>query len=138
MPNLDPWLNQNNNYEDMTTKTINIFENHLLSIKTERQNMIHPNSYPTYNERHQKIIEMLDWTLEKYKAAVTNTKKMNQQNEQVIINNIIEELDKKRDIAINKKKKTLLKDEVLEYGEEEDTIDYILFRVRELTGNKLY
>ena len=48
---------------------------------------------------------MLDWTLEKYKAAVTNTKKMNQQNEQVIINNIIEELDKKRDIAINKKKK---------------------------------
>ncbi len=77
-------------------------------------------------------------TLEKYKAAVTNTKKMNQQNEQVIINNIILELDKKRDIAINKKKKTLLKDEVLEYGEEEDTIDYILFRVRELTGNKLY
>ncbi|MGZ5486164.1 MAG: hypothetical protein ACXWFB_09690 [Nitrososphaeraceae archaeon] len=138
MPNLDPWLNQNNNYEDMTTKTINIFENHLLSIKTERQNMIHPNIHPTYNERHQKIIEMLDWTFEKYKAAVTNTKKMNQQNEQVIINNIIEELDKKRDIAINKKKKTLLKDEVLEYGEEEDTIDYILFRVRELTGNKLY
>jgi hypothetical protein len=77
-------------------------------------------------------------TLEKYKAAVTNTKKMNQQNEQVIINNIILELDKKRDIAINKKKKTLLKNEVLEYGEEEDTIDYILFRVRELTGNKLY
>ena len=63
---------------------------------------------------------------------------MNQQNEQVIINNIIEELDKKRNITINKKKKTLLKDEVLEYGEEEDTIDYILFRVRELTGNKLY
>ncbi|MGZ5491424.1 MAG: hypothetical protein ACXWE6_11860, partial [Nitrososphaeraceae archaeon] len=105
---------------------------------TERQNMIHPNIHPTYNERHQKIIEMLDWTLEKYKAAVTNTKKMNQQNEQVIIDNIIEELDKKREIAINKKKKTLLKDEVLEYGEEEDTIDYILFRVRELTGNKLY
>ena len=130
IPNLDPWVNQN---EDMTTKTINIFENHLLSIKTERQNMIHPNSYPTYNERHQKIIEILDWTLEKYKAAVTNTKKMNQQNEQVIIDNIIiEELDKKREIAINKKKKALLKDEVLEYGEEEDTMDYILFIIREL------
>ena len=96
MPNLDRWLNQNNkDYEDMTTNTINIFEHHFLSIKTKRQNMIHPNSHPTYNERHQKIIEMLDWTLEKYKAAVTNTKKMNQQNEQVIINNIIEELDKK-------------------------------------------
>ena len=46
----------------MTTKTINKFENHLLSIKTERQNMIHPNSHPTYNERQQKIIELIDWT----------------------------------------------------------------------------
>ena len=137
MPNLDPWVNQYNNYEDTGTKTISKFENHLLSIKTERQKMIHPNSHPTYNERHQKIIEMLDWTLEKYKAAA-NTQNMNQQNEQIIIDNIIKELDKKREIAINKKKKTLLKDEVLEYGEEEDTIDYVLFRIRELTGNKLY
>jgi hypothetical protein len=53
MPNLHPWVNQNNNYENMTTNTINKFENHLLSIKTERQNMIHPNSHPTYNERQQ-------------------------------------------------------------------------------------
>jgi hypothetical protein len=58
-------------------------------------------------------------------------------NEQVIIDDIIQELDKKREVVINKKQKTLLKDEVLEYGEEEDTIDYVLFRIRELTG-KLY
>ena len=109
------------------------FENHLLSIKTERQKMIHPNSHPTYNERHQKIIEMIDLTMDKYKTAV-NTQKM---NEQVIIDNIIKELDRKREVVINKKQKTLLKDEVLEYGEEEDTIDYVLFRIRELTG-KLY
>ena len=109
------------------------FENHLLSIKTERQKMIHPNSHPTYNERHQKIIEMIDLTMDKYKTAV-NTQKM---NEQVIIDNIIEELDRKREVVINKKQKTLLKDEVLEYGEEEDTIDYVLFRIREGTG-KLY
>ena len=57
MPNLDPWINQNINYEGMTTNTISKFENQMLSIKTERQNMIHPNSHPTYNERHQKIIE---------------------------------------------------------------------------------
>ena len=89
MPNLDPWVNQK---EDMTTKTIiNKFENHLLSIKIERQKMIHPNSHPTYNERQQKIIEMIDWTLEKYTIAA-NMEKM---NEQVIIDNIIEELDKK-------------------------------------------
>ena len=61
MPNLDPWVNQNNNnYEDMATNTINKFENHLLFIKMERQEMIHPSSHPTYNERQQNIIEMID------------------------------------------------------------------------------
>ena len=64
---------------------------------------------------------MIDWTMDKYKEAV-NTQKMNQQ----VIKNIIEELDKKREVVINKKQKAILKDEVLEYGEEEDTIDYIL------------
>ena len=136
MPNLDPSVNQNNDYDDTTTKTINKFENHLLSIRAERQEMIHPNSHPTYNERQQKIIEIIDWTLEKYNAAV-NTQNMNEQNEQVIIDNIIEELDKRRDIAIHKKKQALLKDEMLKYGEEEDTIDYIIFIIREGIG-KLY
>ncbi|MGZ5501282.1 MAG: hypothetical protein ACXWEW_09065 [Nitrososphaeraceae archaeon] len=79
---------------------------------------------------------MIDWTLEKYKA-VANTKKM-KQNEEVIIDNIIEELDKKREIAINKKKKALLKEEVSINRLEENTLNYILFRIRELTGNKLY
>ena len=74
MPNLDIWINQNNSNKNkehmMVTNTINKFENHLLSIKTESQKMIHPNSHPTYNERQQKIIEMIDWALEKYTAAV--------------------------------------------------------------------
>ena len=96
--------------------------------------MIHPNSHPTYNERHEKIIELIDWTLEKYRTAVTNIKKKNQQNEEeIIIDNIIEELDKKREIAINKMKKALLKDEVSIYRLEENTLDYVLFRIRELT-----
>jgi hypothetical protein len=98
--------------------------------------MIHPNSHPTYNERHQKIIELIEWTLEKYKEAATVTNiQNNQQNEEaIIIDNIIEELDKKRDIAINKKKEALLRDEVWKYNKEEDTIDYVLFRIREVTG----
>jgi transcriptional regulator NrdR family protein len=96
--------------------------------------MIHPNSHPTYNERHEKIIELIDWTVEKYKV---NMEKIHQRNEQIIIDNIVEELEKKRDTAINNKKQALLKDEVLEYGEEEDTIDYVLFRICESTG-KLY
>ena len=133
MPNLDPWINQNEGHMVATNK----LENHLLSIRDERQRMIYPNCHPTYNERHEKIIELIDWTLEKYKAAVANIKKM-KQNEEQIIDNIIKELDKKRDIAINKKKKALLKDEVSLYRLEENTLDYILFRIRELTGNKLY
>jgi hypothetical protein len=135
LPNLDPWINQN---EDMATKTItNKFENHLLSIKAEHQKMIHPKSHPTYNERHEKIIALIDWTLEKYKAAA-NIKTKNQHNEEaIIIDNIIEELDKKRDIAIHKKRQALLKDEVSIYRLEENSLDYILFIIRELTG-KLY
>jgi len=124
MPNLDPLINQN--------EATNTFENHLLSIKIERQKMIRPNCHPTYNERHEKIIELIDWALEKYKADMEKTQ---QNDEQVIIENIIEELDKKRDIAINKKRQALLKDEVWKYSEEEDTIDYVLFRIRELIGN---
>ncbi len=119
----------------MITKTTNKFENHLLSIRAERQKMIHLQSDPTYNERQQKIIEMIYWTLDKYKAA-PNTQKNQQNQEPVIIDNIIEELDKKSEVAINKKKQVLLK-EVLKYGEEEDAIDYILFIIHELTG-KLY
>ena len=123
MPNLRPLINQN--------EATNTFENHLLSIKIERQKMIRPNCHPTYNERHEKIIELIDWALEKYKADMEKTQ---QNDEQVIIENIIEELDKKRDIAINKKRQALLKDEVWKYSGEEDTIDYVLFRIRELTG----
>ena len=139
MPNLDPLVNQNNGYKDMTTKTINNFENHLLSIKAERQEMIHPNSHPTYNKRQQNIIEMIEWVLEKYQAGA-NIKMTNQQNEEqevIIIEDIIQELNKKRKIAINKKQKAVLKDEVLKYREEEDALDYILFIIREGTG-KLY
>jgi spore coat polysaccharide biosynthesis protein SpsF (cytidylyltransferase family) len=135
LPNLDPWINQN---EDIAP---NKFENHLQSIKAEHQNQIRPNlHHPTYNERHEKIIEWIDWTLEKYKetAAATNLKKLNQNEEEtIIIDNIIEELDNKRDIAINKKNKALLKDEVSVYRLEENTLDYVLFIIREVTG-KLY
>jgi hypothetical protein len=68
MPNLDLWVNQN---EDMTTNTTNKFENHLLSFKDERQKIIHPNSHPTYNERHQKIVKKkLEINLQYYKIIV--------------------------------------------------------------------
>jgi hypothetical protein len=121
MPNLDPWINQN----DITNK----FENQLLSIRDERQQMIYPNCHPTYNERHQKIIEWIDWILENYRTRIKET-----HNEQVTINDIIKELAKKREIAIHKKKQALFKDDVSIYRLDENTIDYVLFRIRELTG----
>jgi hypothetical protein len=131
MPNLDPWVNKNNNKnEDTGTKTItDKFENDLLSIIDERQKMIRPNCHPTYNERHENIIEIIDWTLGRYKTKIKENN-----NEQVIINDIIEELAKKRDIAIHKKKQALFKDDVSIYRLDEDTIDYVLFRIRECTG----
>ena len=138
MPNLDPSINQNCSTKNKEHIDTNKFKNHLLSSKDEHQKQIRPNLHPTYNERHEKIIELIDWTLERYKeTAATNIKKNLQNKEEIIIDNIIEELDKKRDIATNKKKKTLLKDEVSIYRLEENTLDYILFIIRELTG-KLY
>ena len=134
MPNVEPRCNHSNrNNDNEVSTTPNTFENHLLSIRDERQRMIYPNCHPTYNERHQKIIELIDWTLEKYR-----TNRETQQNEQTIIDNIIDELIKKREISIHKKKKAQLKDDVAIYRLEEATIDYVLFRIRELTCNKLY
>jgi hypothetical protein len=103
LPNLDPWINQN--------EATNKFENHLLSIRAECQEMIHPKSHPTYNERREKIIELIDWTLEKYRGRI----KENQQKEQVIIDDIIKQLDKKRNLVIHKMKQAMLKDDVSMY-----------------------
>jgi len=88
MPNFDPWINQN--------EATNKFENQLLSIRDERQKMIRPNCHPTYNERHKKIIEMIYWTLERYRDNMENAQ-LNE--EKIIIDDIIKQLDKKRNIA---------------------------------------
>jgi hypothetical protein len=127
MPNLDPWMNQQND-EHITT---NKFENDLLSIRVERQRMIYPNCHPTYNERHQKIIELIDWALLKYRDNIENAQL---KEEQVIIDDILKQLDKKRNIAVHKMKKAMLKDDVSMYRLEETTLDYVLFRIRECTG----
>jgi hypothetical protein len=92
LPNLDSWIDQQNNNKNKETITESKFENHLLSSRDEHEKRIGPKHHPTYNERHQKIIKLIDWTLEKYKA---NIKKTQQNEEQVIIEDIIEGLDKK-------------------------------------------
>jgi hypothetical protein len=97
MPNLEPWMKQQSEGESLRPSK---FENPLLSIRDERQKMICANCHPTYNEPLQKIIELKDWTLEKYKVDMENA----QQNEEKVIDDIIKEL---KEIAIHKQQKTL-------------------------------
>jgi hypothetical protein len=76
----------------------------LLNIKKE-YNLVY---IPPYNERHEKIIEWIDWSLEKYKEDI-NIEKKNQQNEEtIIIDNIIEYWTKKR-YSYNQKEKSFTK-----------------------------
>ena len=142
MPNLDLWINQNSNNEDTTT--ISNFENCLLSIRDQYQK-IRLNSYHLIsNERYEKIIEIIDHTLEKYKEAVNNENNIQQQQQNeyeeeekellIIINNIFNELDKKRKITINKNDKDLLRDQIESYRLEETTLDYILYIILEFAG----
>ena len=141
MPNLDLWINQNSNNEDTTT--ISNFENCLLSIRDQYQKIILNSDHLISNERYEKIIEIIDHTLEKYKEAVNNENIIQQQQNEyeeeekellIIINNIFNELDKKRKITINKNDKDLLRDQIESYRLEETTLDYILYITLEFAG----
>jgi len=147
MPNLDLWINQHNNNNEDTTTTISNFENCLISIRDQYQKIRLNSDHPISNERYEKIIEMIDHTLEKYKKAVNNENNIQQQQQQqqneyeeeekellIIINNIFNELDKKRKIAINKNDKDLLRDQIESYRLEETTLDYILYIILEFAG----
>ena len=143
MPNLDLWINQNIN----NNTTISNFENCLLSIRDQYQKIRLNSDHPISNERYEKIIEMIDHTLEKYKEAVNNENNIQQQQQQqqqneyeeeekellIIINNIFNELDKKRKITINKNDKDL-RDQIESYRLEETTLDYILYIILEFAG----
>ena len=141
MPNLDLWINQNSNNEDTTT--ISNFENCLLSIRIQYQKIRLNSDHPISNERYEKIIEMIDHALKKYKEAVNNKNNIQQQQNEyeeeekellIIINNIFNELDKKRKITINKNDKDLLRDQIESYRLEETTLDYILYIILEFAG----
>ena len=141
MPNLDLWINQNSNNED--TATISNFENCILSIRDQYQKIRLNSDHPISNERYEKIIEIIDHTLEKYKEAVNNENNIQQQQSEyeeeekellIIINNISNELDKKRKTTINKNDKDLLRDQIESYRLEETTLDYILYIILDFAG----
>ena len=142
MPNLDPWMNQCKNdhqiiieQEEGNSK----FEKHLLSVKTECQRTIQINSqqHPTFLERYQKIIEMIDWTLNRYRTVIQRNN-IQQQHEQdlVIINRIREELDEKRKITRNNITQSELRDEVAMYRLEETTIEDVLGEIGEFVNSR--
>ena len=146
MPNLDPWKNKYENdlfrtTEEQEKKANSKFENYLLSYRDECQKTIERNAHqhPTFLQRYQKIIEMIDWTLNRYRIVIKRNKIQiqQQQNEQdlVIINRIREELDKKRKIAISKIKQSELRDETAMYRLEETTIDDMLSEIHEFGYN---
>jgi hypothetical protein len=95
--------------------------------------MIKPNCHPTYNESHEKIIAMIDWTLDKYRSILNQQQRRGgrEEEEKLILNSIINGLKRNREIAINNNKKSMLKDEVARYRLEETTIDYILQMIYE-------
>ena len=141
MTNLDLWINQNSDNEDTTT--ISNFENYLLSIRDQYQKIRLNSDHLISNERYEKIIEMIDNTLKKYKEVVNNKNNIQQQQNEyeeeekellIIINNIFNELDKKRKITINKNDKDLLRDQIESYRLEETTLDYILYIILEFAG----
>ena len=140
MTNLDLWINQNSNNEDTTT--ISNFENCLQSIRDQYQKIRLNSDHLISNERYEKIIEMIDNTLKKYKEVVNNKNNIQQQQNEyeeeekellIIINNIFYELDKKRKIAVNKNDKDL-RDQIESYRLEETTLDYILYIIIEFAG----
>jgi hypothetical protein len=137
MPNLDPWIKQ---YESEPTTITeeevgnSKFENYLLSYRDECQKTIERNSHqhPTFLERYQKIIEMIDWTLERYRIVIQKNKIQQQYEEDVvIINKIREELDEKRKIARNNITQSELRDKVAMYRLEETTIEDVLGEISE-------
>ena len=139
MPNLDPWINQSEIDQITGEEGKSKFENYLLSYRDECQQTIERNSHqhPTFLERYQKIIEMIDWTLNRYRTVI-QINNIQQQHEQdlVIINRIREELDEKRKITRNNITQSELRDEVAMYRLEETTIEDVLGEIGEFVNSR--
>ena len=84
MPNPDPWINQYEKNQEITTiatttleKEKNNFENYLLFVRNECQKAIERNSHqhPKFLEHYQNIIEMMEsWTFDRENEDKENSK----------------------------------------------------------------
>jgi len=73
--------NQQNSNNENSTTTISNFENCLLPIKDQYQKIRLNSDHLIFNERYEKIIEIIDQILEKYKETVTNENNIQQQQQ---------------------------------------------------------
>jgi hypothetical protein len=98
MPNLNPWIKQYENKYCIAQERSK-FEYYLSSIRDACQKIIRLNCQPIYNEHQEKIIKVIDSTIVKYTNANQkeegNILRDNKESEQIWIDNILEELDKK-------------------------------------------
>jgi hypothetical protein len=74
MSNLEPWINQYDDENDQITEEAYIkYENYLLSIRAKFQSILEKDllyQYPNYLANYQKTIEMIDWTLNRYRIVL--------------------------------------------------------------------
>src|SRR5688572_30139482 len=95
----------NVNYSIYYDKNNNKIENILLSIRKEQQRRIGQSLHPAYNEFEEKLIEIIDGILVNF----------TQFNGDYSIDKIIDELQRQKDIVLNKKKKALDRMEALKH-----------------------
>ena len=101
-------------YGEKDNKIVNI----LVSIKAEQQSRIVKNLHPAINRLQNRLMEMIDRILEN----------LTQFNEYCPIDKLmIDELQREKDIVLNKKKKAIYKVEMLKYRLNEECIDYLLY-----------
>ena len=103
-------------YDDKNNN--NKIENILLSIRKEQQSIIGQSLHPVYNEFQEKLIEIID-------RILVNIRQFN--NEDDAIDKIIDNLQRQKDVVLNKKKKTLYRVEMLKHRLYEECIDYLLY-----------
>ena len=119
------------------------FENYLLSHRTQNQYTIERNSrqHPTILEIYQKRVEMLDWTLDRYRTLQQQEQQAHQNNQNqndllIIINRINEELYEKKKIARNNLTQSEPRNETAMYRLEETTIEDRLSEIVKFINQK--
>jgi hypothetical protein len=108
-------------YDDKNNN--NNIENTLLSIRKEQESRIGQSLHPAYNKFQEKLIEIID-------GVLVNIRQFN--NEDDVIDKIINELQREKDMVLYKKKKALDRIDTLKHRLEEECINYLLYIINDI------